>query len=93
MLALADEITGRLRRISQLESRMTRLTSDEAALRPWQALDIPLELEYTGPVAFITGTLPPTVDEAQVEGTLAEQAPESQVFWLSAGASRSAFCS
>lgn len=40
MLALADEITGRLRRISQLESRMTRLTSDEAALRPWQALDI-----------------------------------------------------
>ena len=85
MLALADEITGRLRRISQLESRMTRLTSDEAALRPWQALDIPLELEYTGPVAFITGTLPPTADEAQVEGTLAEQAPESQVFWLSAG--------
>lgn len=64
---------------------MTRLTSDEAALRPWQALDIPLELEYTGPVAFITGTLPPTADEAQVEGTLAEQAPESQVFWLSAG--------
>ena len=85
MLALADEITGRLRRISQLESRMTRLTSDEAALRPWQALDIPLELEYTGPVAFITGTLPPTADEAQVEGMLAEQAPESQVFWLSAG--------
>ena len=85
MLALADEITGRLRRISQLESRMTRLTSDEAALRPWQTLDIPLELEYSGPVAFITGTLPPTADEAQVEGTLAEQAPESQVFWLSAG--------
>ena len=45
-----------------------------------EALDIPLELEYTGPVAFITGTLPPTADEAQVEGTLAEQAPESQVF-------------
>lgn len=84
MLALADEITGRLRRISQLETRQTRLASDKAALQPWQALDIPLELEHTGSVVLITGMLPPTADESQVEGTLAEQAPEAQVFWLPA---------
>ena len=83
MLALADEISGHLRRIGQLETRQTRLASDLAALRPWQALDIPIELEQTEQVVLIPGALPAAADTAAVEGALAEQAPEAEVFWLS----------
>ena len=93
MLALADEITGRLRRISQLESRMTRLTSDEAALRPWQALDIPLELSTPARWPSSPERSRPRRMKRRWRGRSPSRRPSRRCSGSPPGASRSAFCS
>ena len=73
-----------------LEVEARRLTSEEAKLRsgiesltPWETLDLPLDCAETVTSAVTLGTIPATVDLSEVQRTLAEEAPEAELFPVS----------
>ena len=73
-----------------LETEARRLTSEEArlkntieALTPWATLDLPLDCAQTECAVVTFGTLPVTMDFAEVQRTLAEEAPEAELFPVS----------
>ena len=68
--------------INRLTAKETQLRSEQAALRPWRSLDVPLELTETRWCDITTGTLPPFAHWDEVQGALASQIPEAEAYLL-----------
>ena len=74
------ESSDRIRRIGAEESRLR--TAIEA-LRPWAALELPLECAETGSCSVTLGAAPVRTDPARAEAALAEAAEEAELFPVS----------
>ena len=83
-LGKAEQINGHARAIGQLNARETRVRADQAALAPWSACDIPLEVKGTALADLLLGTVPSTVDFNDLAGALDEAAGAADVRELSA---------
>ena len=68
--------------INRLTAKETQLRSEQAALRPWRSLDVPLELTETRWCDITTGTLPSFAHWDEVQGALASQIPEAEAYLL-----------
>ena len=75
------ESSDRIRRIGAEESR---LRSTIESLRPWTALDLPLECTETRSSAVTLGAMPVRSDLTKAEAALAEAAEEAELFPVSA---------
>ena len=76
--------------LEDLEAAVRRYNGEEAklrgnieALRPWQTLDLPLDLGETVRARISLGMLPAAVDLAEAAKALADAAPESQLYEIS----------
>lgn len=77
--------------LEELESDVRRYNGEEAklrssveALRPWETLDLPLSMGSTATTRITLGMLPAAADFGEVQETLEEAAPESQMHEISA---------
>ena len=80
----AGEINARVQRISQLYTQENRLTGQRASLTPWSGLDLPLNTGGTEHARVSFHTCPAAVDLAGVRQALAQAAPSSELFPVSA---------
>ena len=76
--------------LEALEADVRRYNGEEAklrssveALRPWETLDLPLSLGSTATTRITLGMLPASADFGEVQETLEEAAPESQMYEIS----------
>ncbi len=81
-LETAQRINELAADINRLTAKETQLRSEQAALRPWRSLDVPLELTETRWCDITTGTLPPFAHWDEVQGALASQIPEAEAYLL-----------
>ena len=79
------ESSDRIRRIGAEESR---LRSTIESLRPWAALDLPLECAETRSCAVTLGAMPLRADPAKAEEALTAAAEEAELFPVSADKSQ-----
>ena len=77
--------------LEALEADVRRYNGEEAklrssveALRPWETLDLPLSLGSTATTRITLGMLPAAADLGEAQKALAEAAPESQMYEISA---------
>ena len=77
-LALAEEVNGAQRSIQTLESEVVKLNTQQAALIPWYALDVPLDIASTSEVTVQLGTLPARNSLDDFVAALAAAAPLAQ---------------
>ena len=61
-----------------------KLRSSVEALRPWETLDLPLSMGSTATTRITLGMLPAAADLGEAQKALAEAAPESQMYEISA---------
>ena len=86
--ALAEELETAQRvnelaaELNRLTARETQLRGEQAALRPWRSLDIPMELTETRWADVTTGTLPPFARWDEVQGALNAAVPEAEAYSL-----------
>jgi V/A-type H+-transporting ATPase subunit I len=81
-LAKAERVNARAKAIAALSTRETRVRSEQLALQPWTACDIPLEEKGTASTAVLLGTVPNTVDFDAMAGAV-ESAADAGVRLLS----------
>ncbi len=81
-LAKAERVNARAKAIAALSTRETRVRSEQLALQPWTACDIPLEEKGTASTAVFLGTVPNTVDFDAMAGAV-ESAADAGVRLLS----------
>lgn len=79
-VAQIEELEAAVRRYNGEEAK---LRSNMEALRPWQTLDLPLDLGETVRTRISLGMLPAAVDLAEAAKALADAAPESQLYEIS----------
>ena len=89
-LAAADELLAGQREIETLKAQRAKLELQKAALAPWLALDVPLELDSDGTVSVIFGTVPARTEFAALEGELQSVSDLCQTFY--AGKSQGLHC-
>ena len=77
-VAQLEELEADVRRYNGEEAK---LRSSVEALRPWETLDLPLSL---GSTRITLGMLPAAADLGEAQKALAEAAPESQMYEISA---------
>lgn len=82
--AVSEEICGQLQTLARLENEENRLLAKRASLLPWQALDMPLELEGTKNVLFRLGVCPGGTDTGAVKTELAAADTAAELYELSA---------
>ena len=77
--------------LEELEADVRRYNGEEAklrgsveALRPWETLDLPLSMGSTATPRITLGMLPASADLGEAQKALAEAAPESQMYEISA---------
>ena len=58
-------------------SLINRLLAKQASLRPWKALDMPLELTGTAHTVFLPGVLPAAADMGALRQNLSETASDN----------------
>jgi V/A-type H+-transporting ATPase subunit I len=73
-----DKYDGRL---TQLRNEENRLVNMIATLRPWQALDIPLEISSTKSTVLLLGVVPSITDTNKLSEEISRQAEEC-CFWV-----------
>lgn len=78
-LSKAEAVNEHAKVIGQLNTREARLHTDQLALQPWSAYDLPLEDQGTKCVTILLGTVPNAVDFDAMAGAVAESAEAS---WL-----------
>lgn len=81
-----QEVNSAAAEIGQLTTQAARLSAQRDGLKPWAALDMPLELEGTDSTEVVMGTIPAAEDLAAVKGALAEGAPLCELMEISADA-------
>ena len=74
--AASGQVARLLQTVSQLQSEENRLLAKQASLRPWKALDMPLELTGTTHTVFLPGVLPAAADMGALRQNLSETASE-----------------
>ena len=79
----AAAINGHAKAIGQLNARETRLRADQAALAPWTACGLPLEVKGTKYVEILLGTVPNTVEFDAMAGAVEAAAGAASVRLLS----------
>ncbi len=67
---MVQEINDLDRRLAAIRAEENKLETQKDVLRPWMALDLPLETGSTGQVTIQLGTLPTNVPMNQAEGEL-----------------------
>ncbi|MBP8639587.1 MAG: V-type ATP synthase subunit I [Oscillospiraceae bacterium] len=82
-LALAEKLMGMDDKIKRITAEESRLRGLVETLKPWESLDIPLELSETKNCAVLHGTVPATVDLKTLEAELAVNESESQILKIS----------
>ena len=80
-VAQLEELEADVRRYNGEEAK---LRSSVEALRPWETLDLPLSLGSTATTRITLGMLPAAADLGAAQEALAEAAPESQMYEISA---------
>ena len=83
-LRKAEAVNEHAKTVGQLNTREARLHTEQLALQPWSACDLPLEDQGTKYVAILLGTVPSAVDVDAMAGAVAESAEASWVKLLSA---------
>ena len=79
-LGAAKEINRAAQQINRLQTEENRLESAITQLKPWLALDVPLNYELDdGQVFYLRGALPAAASLEALEQELAQQAPASQL--------------
>lgn len=78
-LSAADRAAEGERKLTALLAERSRLAGQQAALEPWAALDVPLELGDDGTVSVILGTIPARADFAAMEGEVAASTDLAQL--------------
>lgn len=71
-LGIAETINGFMKDIASCDSSVNKLTASLASLKPWESLDIPLELEETRYTDIMLGTCPASCEAASLEAAAAE---------------------
>lgn len=80
-VAQLEELEADVRRYNGEEAK---LRSSIEALRPWETLDLPLSMGSTATTRITLGMLPAAADLCEAQKALAEAAPESQMYEISA---------
>lgn len=78
-LSKAEAINEHAKVIGQLNTRQARLHTEQLALQPWSAYDLPLEDQGTKNVSILLGTVPNAVDFDAMAGAVMESADTA---WL-----------
>ena len=78
-LSKAEAINEHAKVIGQLNTRQVRLHTEQLALQPWSAYDLPLEDQGTKNVSILLGTVPNAVDFDAMAGAVMESADTA---WL-----------
>lgn len=78
-LSKAEAINEHAKAIGQLNTRQARLHTEQLALQPWSAYDLPLEDQGTKNVSILLGTVPNAVDFDAMAGAVMESADTA---WL-----------
>lgn len=88
--ALQEELAA-AKALEELEAQVRRLSGEESklraaieALRPWTALELPLETAGTARTVILLGMLPAAADLQEARKALEDAAPESELFEVSA---------
>lgn len=79
-----DEVLSLLEQISGLQADETRILADQAALKPWLPLEVPLETEGTAYTVFRMGVCPGSTDTAAVRSALAAADIAAELYEVSA---------
>lgn len=82
-LAAAQELEEMEAQVRRLSGEESKLRSTVEALRPWAALELPLDTAGTASTAVLFGTLPAATELNEVQRALAEAAPEAELFPVS----------
>ena len=67
---VADDVLALLEQITKLQAEETRILADQAALKPWLPLNVPLDLEGTAHTAFRLGVCPGNTDTSSIRAAL-----------------------
>ena len=79
-LATARSILEGEKAVAALVTEQAKLVSQKAALAPWIALDVPLEMEQTENVSLVFGTIPAKADWPGLQAAVAEATELSALF-------------
>ena len=78
-LQKAEAVNEHAKAVGQLNTREARLHTEQLALQPWSAYDLPLEDQGTKTAAILLGTVPNAVDFDAMAGAVMESA---ETAWL-----------
>jgi len=78
------EVLSLLEQISGLQAEETRILADQAALKPWLALDVPLEAEGTLQSVFRMGVCPGSTDSSAIRAALEAGDAAAELYEISA---------
>lgn len=81
---LSEQVGASLQEISRLQSEEARLLSKKAALQPWSALEMPLELEGTAHTVIHMGVCPSGTDTGTVRNELAAADTAAELYEVNA---------
>ena len=83
-LAKAEAVNEHAKAVGQLNTRQARLHTEQLALQPWSAYDLPLEDQGTRAASILLGTVPNAVDVDAMAGAVMESADTAWLRLLSA---------
>ena len=87
-LTAAEQIRDYSDRIKRIGAEESRLRSSIEALKPWTALELPLEKTETERCSVLLGTMPVRTDLAGAQSALAESVGEAELFQVSSDKSQ-----
>ncbi len=78
-LSKVEAVNEHAKAVGQLNTREARLHTEQLALQPWRAYDLPLEEDGTKTTSILLGTVPNAVDFDAMAGAVMESA---ETAWL-----------
>ena len=87
-LSAAEQIREYSDRVKRIGAEESRLRSSIEALRPWTALELPLEQTETERCSVLLGTMPARTDLTKAQSALAEGTEEAELFPVSSDKSQ-----
>ena len=78
-LSKVEAVNEHAKAVGQLNTREARLHTEQLALQPWRAYDLPLEEDGTKTTCILLGTVPNAVDFEAMAGAVMESA---ETAWL-----------
>ena len=81
---VADEVLALLEQLAKLQAEEARILADQAALKPWLPLNVPLDLEGTAYTAFRLGVCPGNTDTGSIRAALESADIAAEIYEVSA---------